>query len=508
VLLSPGDQLGPYEICELIGQGGMGAVYRARDSRLGRFVAIKVLAGQFASGAARFWQEARAVSSLNHPNICTIYDVGEHAGASYLVMELLEGSTLKHRIAGNPLPRGQFGPWAIEIASGLETAHQAGIVHRDIKPANIFITTSDIAKILDFGLATSARAVAAAESESTATVLTLPGSTLGTVNYMSPEQARGGSVDHRSDIFSFGAVLYEMATGRMAFPGSMAEAFSAILGGAAPLVGDAKLDAVIGGALQKDPHDRYQSAAEMRRALAQAGQDQSAPVSRRKLIYGAGAAAAAAVTGALVWRPFGAGNRGRTLAVVLIENLTGDASLDWMDRGLSELLTTALAQSNALPVLSTERVRSAAVHRFKGSANLKAEQARDVAAEARADLYASGSLFKPAGGFRLNLRAQETDSGKLIYSGTMEGPDPQALFGMTDRAATAMLAQIAPRAPGKIDSGGGLTTNLEALKAYTEGLTLRPIPAATGHSALSPRRGVGSGVCHGVSVPGGDFRCG
>jgi len=451
--LEAGQRVSHYEIQEKLGEGGMGVVYRAEDSRLRRRVAIKVLGDWFppASGA--------------------IYDVGEVNGRPYLVMELLEGSTLRERIGGKPLPRGELTAWALQIASALEAAHAQAIIHRDLKPANIFITRAasghpEQVKILDFGLAKRNSTAPAGEQESTPTTLTRPGCTVGTVNYMSPEQARGEEVDRRSDIFSFGAVLYEMASGQKAFPGSMAEAFAAILGRDPAPVGDAKFDAVISRALRKNPAERYQSASELLEALQQT----AAPLSRRRLLYGAGAVAAAgaaAVAARAIWAPSGTAKR-PTFAVVLIENLTGDPSLDWMDRGLCELLITALAQSRALAVLSTEVVRSAAAHRFRDNTKLTAERAYDVARDIHADLYASGSLFKLGPEFRLSLRAQDTKSGRLVYSGTVEGADAQALFGMTDEAAAAMLAQIAPRAQARPDSAGGLTSNVDALKAYTE----------------------------------------
>ena len=231
--------IGPYEVLEQLGSGGMGVVYRARDTRLQREVAIKVLSETFLGpgtpGQAtheRFLREARSASSLNHPNICTIYDVGEQDGKPYLVMELLQGRTLKEAMRGTPLPLPEALEFSIQIARGLEEAHEAGIIHRDIKPANIFIVRkqqgSQQAKILDFGLAKLTRpqtagAVSDATSDSTGVAdtaagnsLTLPGSTVGTVAYMSPEQARGEPLDARSDLFSLGSVIYEMATGKLA----------------------------------------------------------------------------------------------------------------------------------------------------------------------------------------------------------------------------------------------------------------------------------------------------
>ncbi|MDQ2971358.1 MAG: serine/threonine protein kinase, partial [Acidobacteriota bacterium] len=236
VPLSPGEQLGPYEILAPLGKGGMGEVYRARDTRLGRDVAIKVLQAQFANDVdrlRRFEQEAQAASALNHPNILVVYDVGTHEGAPYIISELLEGETLRELINDSPLSSRKALDYGSQIANGLAAAHEKGIVHRDLKPDNVFITRNDRVKILDFGVAKLVQPAGeeiAQTDIATRKVHTDPGTVLGTAGYMSPEQVRGRPVDHRSDIFSFGAVLYEMLSGRRAFRGDSAiETLNAIL---------------------------------------------------------------------------------------------------------------------------------------------------------------------------------------------------------------------------------------------------------------------------------------
>src|SRR5262249_26520365 len=230
-----GTRLGPYEILSPLGAGGMGEVYRARDTRLGRDVAVKVLPTSFSSDKDRlhrFEQEACAAGALNHPNILSIHDIGTHDGAPYVVSELLEGETLRKRLSGTTLPQRRAIDFALQMAHGLAAAHEKGIVHRDLKPENIFITNDGRVKILDFGLAklTQANGNEQQTNIPTRRADTDPGVVIGTVGYMSPEQVRGQTVDHRSDIFAFGAVLYEMLSGQRAFHGqSPADTMSAIL---------------------------------------------------------------------------------------------------------------------------------------------------------------------------------------------------------------------------------------------------------------------------------------
>jgi eukaryotic-like serine/threonine-protein kinase len=271
--LLPGTRLGSCEIVSLIGAGGMGEVYRARDSRLGRDVAIKVLPPSFAADAdrlARFEQEARAAGALNHPNLVTIHELGRHDGQVFIVSELLDGESLRERLSGGPLSVSRATDYAAQIANGLAAAHEKGIVHRDVKPENIFITSDGRVKILDFGLAKLSTASDAGSNLPTANVKTDPGTVMGTVGYMSPEQVRGQTVDHRSDIFSFGAVLYEMLSGRRAFKGdSAADTMSAVLREDAPEISQSgrivppALERIIHHCLEKSPAQRFQSARDL-----------------------------------------------------------------------------------------------------------------------------------------------------------------------------------------------------------------------------------------------------
>src|SRR5712691_5157199 len=295
--IASGSRLGPYEVIAPLGAGGMGEVYRARDSRLGREVAIKVLPASFSNDPdrlRRFEQEARAAGLLNHPNITAVYDIGQHEGAPYVVQELLEGETLRAVLAGGRLSPRKAIECSLQIVHGLAAAHEKGIVHRDLKPENVFVTKDGRVKILDFGLAklTHIEAGSQATNLPTATAGTEPGVVLGTLGYMSPEQVRGKSADARSDIFSFGAILYEMLSGARAFHGdSAADTMSAILKEDPPDLSATNrqippgLERIVRHCLEKNPEERFHSAHDLAFDLEALSGSSGPAVARRSLAF-------------------------------------------------------------------------------------------------------------------------------------------------------------------------------------------------------------------------------
>jgi eukaryotic-like serine/threonine-protein kinase len=407
MVLSSGDKLGPYEIVSPLGAGGMGEVYRARDLRLGRDVAVKILLSGFAENPLalqRFEREARAVSALTHPNVCTLFDIGSQNGTHFIVMEFLEGQTLKEVIGSQALAFSSVLKWGTQIASALEAAHGVGIIHRDIKPANIFIARQGQAKLLDFGLAkfeSSAGSFEKAGDETlTVTELTMRGVPIGTIAYMSPEQAQGLPATPRSDLFSLGTVLYEMATACRAFPGiSTAEIFAGILGASPippgrlnPAIPRA-FDRVIERLLEKSPEARYSTACELVAAL-QTFSGVNSPSPEQYVSPSTSAAPA---------RP----QRLQSLAVLPLMDLSIVPSKDYFVDGLTEALITALARLGGVRVIS--RTSSMC---YKNTE----KRVPRIAQELNVDAVLEGSVLRSGERLRLTCRLVDSRSEDLLWS--------------------------------------------------------------------------------------------
>jgi serine/threonine protein kinase/TolB-like protein/Tfp pilus assembly protein PilF len=498
--LPAGSRLGPYEILAPIGAGGMGEVYRARDARLARDVAVKVLPPRFSSDTdrlRRFEKEARSVSALNHPNILTIHDIGMHEGSPFIVSELLQGETLRVRMGGAALPSRKAMDYGSQIARGLAAAHEKGIVHRDLKPENLFVTSDGRVKILDFGLAKLAHPESEGAGRTDAPTMsspTEPGVVMGTVGYMSPEQVRGATVDSRCDIFSLGAVLYEMATGERAFArASSVESLNAILkedppdfGRDVPLLPSA-VALIVRRCLEKQPGERFQSAQDLAFALQSAmetapslqgsGSIAASPLSRPRLVRRVAVAAAVlAVVVAAIFvsrrsppdraPPGGASKLEgapaevlRSIAVLPFVNMSGSKENEYLGDGISEEVINVLARDGHLQVVS----RTSAFA-FKGQ-NV---DAREIGKRLNAESILEGSVRQAGNQLRVTAQLINTANGYHVWSQTFDRKASDIL-AIQDEISRTIVEKLDPSASKVSAAGSAPTANLEAYDLYLRG---------------------------------------
>jgi serine/threonine protein kinase len=467
-----GRTISHYEVQDKLGGGGMGVVYKAKDTRLGRNVALKFLPddiSQDPQSVERFRREARAASSLNHPNICTIYDIGEFDGRPFIAMELLEGQTLKHRISEKPIPASELLDVGIQIADGLEAAHAKGIVHRDIKPANIFLVKKGSAKILDFGLAKLApqrQQAAEALSESVLRTqthvandafLTSPGSSMGTVAYMSPEQARGEELDARSDLFSLGVVLYEMSTGVVPFAGSsVALIFDGILHSSATPVTrlnsrlPAALENVFAKALEKDADLRYQTAAELRADLKRIKRDIDS--SRQP---------AAEKSETTTAHPATTASTKKSIAVLYFENQSGAKDDEYLRDGITEDVITELSKIRGLNTFSRPTVLA-----FRDKSVTPAQIGQQLGAA----YVLTGTLRRAGARLRISAQLIDTHTDFPLWSDRFDR-EMKDVFEVQDEIARKIAEALrVTLSPQELEAlADKPTENLQAYDLYLRG---------------------------------------
>ncbi len=503
-----GRKVSHYRVLAVIGGGGMGLVYKAEDLKLGRQVALKFLPQELANDAMalqRFEREAQTASSLNHSNICTIYEIEEHEGQPFIVMELLEGGTLRDRLASSAtraLPLDQLLDIAIQICDGLQAAHERGIIHRDIKPANIFVTDKGVCKILDFGLAKLATVVGEIDAEvekSEAGVgveqiraalpkgldatLTRTGVAMGTAGYMSPEQVRREKLDARTDIFSFGLVLYEMATGRRAFTGETAAVvYEAILKQPAVPVRDlnstlpAKLVRTIDKALEKDREKRYRSAAEMHADLSGNSRiRRSEPPLRRWLLPAiATAVVLTFIAGSVYWRSHrtaGKLNENDTIVLADFANSTGDSIFDGT---LNTAWSIGLQQSPFFRVLSPEKVSRTLALMKPPSQKLTPEMARQVCLHTGSIAVLAGSIADIGNRYQIELKGLNCQTGAVIAKSETQADDRNQVIKALGDASARLRGQLGEPPASLREFNQPLetitTASMEALQGYTQSL--------------------------------------